>query len=252
MKAATASAKAAADAATAANSARDTATKSSTEAAQLAAATSQDHDKTSQTVTETQALLDSARTSEANLQKVFEHLAQSDETATGHEKRVKDLADEVEALKNRVEGLLPGATSAGLASSFNKQRSRFMRPQKEWLWTFVTCISLLFLLALPSFLAAIGWIHQTDQSWNATWRSLTLRLPIALPIIWLAIYAGRNYMLAAHGGGLRVQRSHFDFVRGIQTRNGENRRWQQRKSYPYYNAVHQHPESNCRAARKNL
>lgn len=196
MKAATASAKTAADAATAANSARDTATQSQTEAGQLMGATSRNHDVTSQAVTETQALLDSARTSEANLQKVFEHLAKTDETAAGYEERVKGLADAVEALKERVEGLLPGATSAGLASSFNKQRSRFMSPQKQWLWTFVTCISLLFLLALPSFLAAIGVIHQTDQSWNATWRSLTMRLPIALPIIWLAIYAGRNYMLS--------------------------------------------------------
>jgi hypothetical protein len=196
MKAATDSAKVAADAATAATSARESATKSSTEAAQLAAATSQDHGTTSQNVTDTQALLNSARTSEANLQEVLKRLAKSDETATGHEKRVKDLADEVEALKERVEGLLPGATSAGLASSFSQQRSRFMSPQKQWLRTFVVCIFVLFVLALPSFLSAIGLIHQTDQSWDATWRSLTMRLPIALPIIWLAIYAGRNYMLS--------------------------------------------------------
>jgi hypothetical protein len=196
VKAVTDSAKTAADAATAANSARESATKSSTEAAQLAAATSQDRGTTNQNVTDTQALLNSARTSEADLQEVLKHLEKSDEIATGHEKRVKDLADEVEALKERVEGLLPGATSAGLASSFKAQRSRFLRPQKQWLWTFVICISVLFVLALPSFLSAIGWIHQTDQSWNATWRSLTMRLPIALPIIWLAIYAGRNYMLS--------------------------------------------------------
>ncbi len=54
------------------------------------------------------------------------------------------------------EGLLPGVTSAGLASSFNKQRSRFEGPQKQWLQTFVVCIGVLVLLAIPSFLSAVG------------------------------------------------------------------------------------------------
>jgi hypothetical protein len=54
-------------------------------------------------------------------------------------------------------------------------------------------------LAIPSFLSAVGvsWFsHPSDQTWNGAWRNFVLRLPIVLPVVWLAIYAGRNYMLS--------------------------------------------------------
>jgi hypothetical protein len=191
------SAKAAAKAAADTSSEDDKAKKSSTDAAGLAVGIAQHHASTTQMVMDTQTLLTKAQTAETDLRKVLEHLAKSDEIATGHEKRVEDLSTELQGLIKRVESLLPGATSAGLASSFNKQRARFTSPQKLWLWTFVTCIGLLVVLGLPSFLSALGWFaHPSDQSWNAAWRSLTLRLPIVAPIIWLAIYAGRNYMMS--------------------------------------------------------
>lgn len=195
LKAATDSAKVAAQASADAASANERTKSSSTEAAQLVTAISDDHDSTSQTVEKTQALLTQAQAAEEGLKKVLDHLTNSDQIATGHEKRVEGLTAELKGLIEKTEGLLPGATSAGLASSFNKQRSRFTSPQNLWLKTFVACIIALVFLALPSFLSAVfGWPHAMDPSWNAAWRSLTLRLPIVLPIIWLAIYAGRNYM----------------------------------------------------------
>jgi hypothetical protein len=190
------SAKAAAEAAAAADSEQKDAERSSTEAAALAAAISEEHKTTSDIVAQTQALLKQAQDAEENLKKVLEHLAKSDEIATGHEKRVAALSAELQDLITRVEGLLPGATSAGLASSFNKQKSRFTDPQKLWLRTFVISILALVVVALPSFFAAIGVTHPADQSWNGAWRNLVLRLPIWAPIVWLAIYAGRNYMMS--------------------------------------------------------
>jgi hypothetical protein len=197
LKIATDSAKAAIQASADAASALDRTGTSFTEAATLTAAISEHQKATDQAVQETQALLTKAQVAEQNLEKVLQHLAKSDEIATGHEKRVEALNAQLSGLIESVEGLLPGATSAGLASSFNKQRSRFTNAQKQWLWTFISCIVALVILAVPSFLSAIGWTtHPTEQSWNAAWRSLTLRLPIVLPIIWLAIYAGRNYMMS--------------------------------------------------------
>jgi len=179
--------------------AKEQAEKLSTEAAALTTSISNFHTATKQRADETEALLAQARTSEANLKKVLDHLAKSDEIATGHEERVAKLELDLKSLMERVEGLLPGATSAGLASSFNKQKERFVAPQKQWLWTFVFCIAGLVLLAFPSFLSAIGvnWFgHAPDPTWDATWRSLALRLPIVAPLVWLAIYAGRNYMIS--------------------------------------------------------
>jgi hypothetical protein len=191
--------KAATKAGTSTEEAQKQAEQLAADAAALTATIAENHKAAKQNADDTEALLLQAHTSEANLKKVLDHLAKSDEIASGHEDRVKKLSEELESLIQRVEGLLPGATSAGLASSFNKQKARFVVPQTRWLWTFVGCITVLVVLALPSFLSAIGvslFGHPTDMGWDATWRSLTLRLPIVLPLIWLAIYAGRNYMLS--------------------------------------------------------
>jgi hypothetical protein len=189
--------KAASDAASNTNLSQREAEKLSSDATEFAAAIAENKKATNQTVDETKALLTTAETTLANLKAVADHLAKSDEIAIGYEHRVEALKSELQALMTKVEGLLPGATSAGLASSFNRQRERFLGPQKQWLWTFVGCIGLLVVTALPSFLSAIGWsAHPSDPSWNSAWRSLTVRLPIVLPLVWLAIYAGRNYMMS--------------------------------------------------------
>lgn len=194
---ATQSAKTAARASMDAASAQNRAEQSSTEATTSATAISEEHKVTTEVVEQTKALLSEAQTAQESLKIILEHLKHSDEISTSHEKQVADLTKELQTLIQRVESLLPGATSAGLASSFNKQRSRFTSPQKQWLATFVACIAVLVVLALPSFFAAIGWSHHpADESWSAAWRNLVLRLPIVFPVIWLAIYAGRNYMMS--------------------------------------------------------
>jgi len=193
---ATTSAKAAAQAATDADSEFKRTEKSSGDAAALVSTISEHGESTAQTVEKTEALLSEAQAAEIELKGVLGHLTRSDEIATAHETRVEALKSELEGLIASVERLLPGATSAGLASSFNKQRARFTVAQKQWLWTFIACIAFLVILAVPSFIAALGWPHQTDQSLSSVLRSFILRLPILAPILWLGIYAGRNYMMS--------------------------------------------------------
>jgi hypothetical protein len=145
------------------------------------------------------ALLLKAQESDVSLAAVWDHLKKSDELARTNEDRIANHSRELDNLTNRIEALLPGATSAGLASSFNAQKARFQTSQTQWIWTFGGCIALLVLIALPSFFATMGipiFGHQLDPSWNGTWRSFALRLPIVLPLVWLAVYAGRNYMLS--------------------------------------------------------
>jgi chromosome segregation ATPase len=182
-----------------AGKAQKEAEQASGQASSLAMAASQNQSVAKEMADNIASLLQQAQASEANLKKVLDHLTHSDEISTGHEGRVKESSKQLEELIERVEGLLPGATSAGLASSFSKQKSRFEPQQSRWLWTFVGCISGLVVIAFPSFLSAIGinlFGHVVEQTWDATLRNLALRLPIVLPLVWLAIYAGRNYMLA--------------------------------------------------------
>ena len=163
-----------------------------------------EHVKTStQRAGEIENLLTDAQKSETELSAVLEHLAKSDEIAVGHEARVAKLAGELDLLIKKAESLLPGFTSAGLASAFCTQRNRFAAPQKRWLRTFIVCMILLAIVSLPSFLAAIFpsiRIAMTGAtgipSWSETLHGFVMRLPILVPLVWLAIYAGRNYMLS--------------------------------------------------------
>jgi hypothetical protein len=158
-----------------------------------------DHTTSNERCLEIQKVLENAQDSEAKIEAVLEHLKKSDEISTGHEMQVAELTKELEQLLIRVDKLLPGAASASLASSFNAQKQRFAEPQKRWLRTFVGCIVGLVVVALPSFLAALGipiWLHPTDQAPTEIWRGFLLRMPIVIPLVWLAIYAGRYYMLS--------------------------------------------------------
>jgi hypothetical protein len=147
----------------------------------------------------TVTLLSAAQKAQMELDVVVDHLRKSGDIARQYEAKLEKLLSSVQSLNERVEGLLPGATSAGLASAFSKQKNRFQPQQKQWLIAFVGCMVLLLLVATPSFFAAFGvniFGHPPDPTWAATLRSFTLRLPILAPLVWLAIYAGRNYMLS--------------------------------------------------------
>jgi len=171
----------------------------SAKAKELTANVTESHETSTQRATEIQKLLTSAQANQADLAKIVEHLTKSDVIAGGYEARLETLIGEVESLTKQVEELLPGATSTGLASSFNSQKARFAAPQRRWLWMFVLCIGGLVIVALPSFLSALGINllgHTPEPTWDAALRGLTMRLPIAIPLVWLAIYAGRNYMLS--------------------------------------------------------
>ena len=155
---------------------------------------SKKHEITTEKASEIEKLLTEAKINEEGLRKILDHLEKSDGIASGHEERVAKLSLDLESLIKKVEGLLPGATSAGLASAFNAQKKRFGDPQRRWLWAFVWCMVGLVAVSLPSFLhAAFG---STVSSWDELFRGLAMRLPIVLPLVWLAIYAGRNYMLS--------------------------------------------------------
>jgi hypothetical protein len=55
-------------------------------------------------------------------------------------------------------------------------------------------------ISLPSFYSAIVgktmFGNPVDSTWDGVLRGLAMRLPLVIPLVWLAIYAGRNYMLS--------------------------------------------------------
>ena len=125
----------------------------------------------------------------------------TDARVSGYETELGRLKGAFGQLHAKIEGLLPGATSAGLAAAFREQKKRFAGPQKRWLRTFVAAISLLLVAAVVGLPGFWPGIHEAGEagglaSWEAILRHLVSRLPLVGPLMWLAIYAGRNYMLA--------------------------------------------------------
>lgn len=134
------------------------------------------------------------------------------ERVTEYQNQLSQLTAAFDELHTKIEGLLPNATSAGLASAFRNQKGRFLKPQRNWLITFVVAIALLLaagIVGLPGFWP--GTAAGGQESWDSILLHLVTRLPLVAPLVWLAIYAGRHYTLA-----LRVEEE-YAFKEAVST-----------------------------------
>lgn len=134
------------------------------------------------------------------------------ERVTEYQTQLSQLTSSFNELHTKIEGLLPNATSAGLASAFRNQKGRFLKPQRNWLITFVVAIVLLLaagIVGLPGLWPGTSATGQ--ESWDSILLHLVTRLPLVAPLVWLAIYAGRHYTLA-----LRVEEE-YAFKEAVST-----------------------------------
>jgi hypothetical protein len=120
----------------------------------------------------------------------------ADQAAT-METRISEYQTQIEELKIRcadqlkaIESLLPGATSAGLAHSFDTRRQTFLKLHNVWQIVFISSILALGATALTGLMHAYGrnsvpTLAELGQLWLAG-------LPIVGALIWLAIHASRE------------------------------------------------------------
>lgn len=133
------------------------------------------------------------------LQIVASELDKRHKEIIGHREELDKLIKENAELNKKAEQLLPHTASAGLASAFREQKQRFKSPQRWWLVTFIATLTLLFVIAVPDFYSEIFANQVANASlvtWDSILRHFVHRLPLILPLVWLAIYAGRNYSMA--------------------------------------------------------
>ena len=118
----------------------------------------------------------------------------TEENVKGYEARLAELEIQAAERLKTIIGLLPGATSAGLAAAFNQRRAYFKWPLRVWQGTFVVCVLALLFIAWMEF----GVYAKADVllSWDKLGLSLMHRLPFALPLIWLAFHASHKAALA--------------------------------------------------------
>lgn len=107
------------------------------------------------------------------------------------EKRFKILTEyetqqktKFEALIKEIKGLLPSATSAGLATAYFQEREKFKLPIILWNLAFIISLVGIAVFSFTS-LSELNTIEDIGKS-------LLHSLPITAPLIWLAIYASKR------------------------------------------------------------
>lgn len=147
--------------------------------------------------------------------KVFGKLNDEDERAGGLSEeistRLKQLRDlefsnklRYEALLEQIESLLPGATSAGLASAYSEMKLSYEKPIIIFGRLFYVAIGLLILVSVYSIFEvnAVNNIAQsttdlavttaTKESWDIFAKSMIKKLPLFGALIWFAFFVSKR------------------------------------------------------------
>lgn len=98
-------------------------------------------------------------------------------------------------LLRQIEGLLPGATSAGLGTAFETQRKKYDKPIKGFGYIFYGAIGLLFLVGVSTlftYTKSNGVEFGLPQSFSALLATSLARSAIAIPLVWLAYFAAKR------------------------------------------------------------
>ena len=117
-----------------------------------------------------------------------------EERIAEYEKRLAELDTQSASQLEKIKGLLPGATAAGLASSWDKRRETFLKPHNRWQWLFV--VSVLAIVALA--ISGLWHVYHagTAPTYDELLRLWLSRLPVAGALVWLALHSSHESALA--------------------------------------------------------
>jgi hypothetical protein len=107
----------------------------------------------------------------------------------------KEQVTKHKALSDQIESLLPGATSAGLASAYGELEKKFAAPIKLYTQLFYGALSIVLLAALVMSVEKFSldpWLSVTFVKvgeWDFVMKALLYKAPFIAPAVWLAIFA---------------------------------------------------------------
>jgi hypothetical protein len=91
-----------------------------------------------------------------------------------------------------IKGLLPGATSAGLAAAYQVQKNSYEKPIKSMSTLFMSTIAAMTGLSIFLIIQQILYPITQEPTLNGAFISLLKDLPFFIPTIWLASYASKK------------------------------------------------------------
>ncbi len=111
------------------------------------------------------------------------------QNVAAYETKLTLLQDSCEKLEKEIEGLLPGAASAGLASAFKERKDSFKIPKRVWGGVFVGCMAGLLGIAMFDPIT----MQTVELTTNNIGSYILSRIPFAVPFVWLALYSNRRH-----------------------------------------------------------
>ena len=135
-----------------------------------------------------------AETSSEATKALAEKSATIETRIADYEKRLAEIQTECTAQLQNINDLLPGATSVGLAHSFDERRKTFLKPHNSWQYVFIGSVLAIVALAGTGLLKAMG--SETILTYDELVRMWLSRLPVAGALVWLALHASRESALA--------------------------------------------------------
>jgi len=91
---------------------------------------------------------------------------------------------EYKVLFEKIEGLLPGATSTGLAKAYQEQKDKFSTPSLIW--------SAVFILTMCGMIGYAVFTFQEAKTFSEVAARTIGKLPFFVPAIWLGLFASKQ------------------------------------------------------------
>lgn len=98
-------------------------------------------------------------------------------------------------LFSKIESLLPGATSAGLATAYKVLKDNFERPIALYTKLFYGSLGVLVLAALVmavrqlTFYPVLSIVFVEVPDWDVIFKALLYKAPFIAPVVWLALFS---------------------------------------------------------------
>jgi len=103
---------------------------------------------------------------------------------TTNEKLQTEWSNTYKTLYDKIEGLLPGATSTGLSKAYQDQKQNYRLPVIVWSSVFGVTITCMIAFGL--------YFYTEVKTLDDSLRLILARLPFFIPAIWLAIFASKQ------------------------------------------------------------
>ncbi len=121
-------------------------------------------------------------------EKVFGEKDASGKYSGGLASELEKYGKKYEALFGQIEGLLPGATSAGLAQAFSDKVDEYKKEASKWKWITFGSLCIAVVLSIVSY-----WLDRGQVlSFSFVMIRLAQKLPFVLFAVWLVVYANNR------------------------------------------------------------